>query len=91
MNVVKRSEYCKIGVSVIVETDYVSLTSIPVGTIFSGSIGPYPSHVWIMSPEKAVCLGKSGPNMKVGKLSTEGFDVVENYKVLNATLGIEGE
>ena len=90
MNVVKRSEYCN-GVSVIVEMDYVSLDSIPVGTIFSGSIGPYPRHVWIKSPEQAVCLGKSGPNMKAGKFSTDGCVIVEDYKILNATLVVEGE
>jgi len=86
MNVVKRSEYCN-GVSVSSRL----LKDIPLGTIFRGSIGPYSEHIWIMSPEKAVCLGDAGPRMEVGKLSTVGCELVKGYEVLNATLVIEGE
>jgi len=96
MNVVKRSEYCN-GVSGEVKVDSILLPDIPKGTVFKAKIG-YASrleHVWVKTANNAICVGIPGEAVRVGDgpylvdrlASTRVYD----YKVLNATLVIEGE
>ena len=93
MNVVKRSEYCN-GVSGEVKDDFITLGSIPKGTVFDAKIGGpgNPVHTWIKATIDAICIGK--PEILVVSLGSTQSAIngkVYDYKVLNATLVIEGE
>ena len=92
MNVVKRSEYCN-GVSVEVEDCFVTLTSIPKGTVFSAGIGggSHYKHVWVKTSDNAICIGRPGPAVGIGSVPYTSNGRVYGYEVLNATLVIEGE
>jgi len=93
MNVVKRSEYCN-GVSVEVKKDYVSLNDIPKGTVFSARIGRNTNyeHVWIKTAGDAICIGMPIPDgVVLGSTPWMDNGKVYDYKILNATLVIEGE
>ena len=93
MNVVKRSEYCN-GVSGEVKKDYVSLNDIPKGTVFSARIGDKTSyvHVWIKTADDAICIGlPRTTGVVLGNTPWVNNGRVYDYKVLNATLVIEGE
>ena len=97
MNVVKRSEYCN-GVSGEVKEasfkDYVFLADIPKGTVFKGRIGSatHYIYVWVKAKDDAICVGKPGTMaVFVGDTQQAVNGKVYGYKVLNATLVIEGE
>ena len=93
MNVVKRSEYCKIGVSGEVKKGCVSLVDIPRETVFRARIGEVNDpHVFLKTTDKAVCIGETGRFTHVGEYSNRfAANSVYDYEALNATLVIEGE
>jgi len=93
MNVVKRSEYCN-GVSV-KEVKPLMLSDIPVGTVFRGTLGGNNNkpQVWVKTDTgKVVCIGEPRHLWCVGLIYDDAISGgVRDYKVLNATLVIEGE
>ena len=90
MNVVKRSEYCGIGVS---EKVVVRLSDIKQNTVFSGFVDTFStSYTWLRTNVGIVRLSDGG-SMGAGYNVLNGEDnwEIRDYEVLNATLVIEGE
>jgi len=83
MDVLKRSEFCV--------SKSKLFKDIPVGTIFRGSIGNFPPHVWVrtgLEHGEAICIGEEGA-MVIGYACLTNCNKVEKYEVLNATLVID--
>ena len=93
MNVVRRSEYCN-GVSV-KEVKPLMLSDIPQGTVFRGLLGVDSNkpQVWVkLYNGKVACIGEPKGGWAVGFTYDDAIKGgVRDYKILNATLVIEGE
>ena len=90
MDVLKRSEFCGVGVEV--KRDYMLLRDIPKGTVFSARIGgnAHYKHVWIKTANNAICIGKPGvTSVFLGDVPYSASGTVYDYEVLNATLVID--
>jgi hypothetical protein len=63
-------------------------SAIPVGTVFSGSIGQYDSKIFLRTYDKIVDLENPGLQWSADSVS---FGTVENYRELRAELTVYEE